>query len=167
MCDDETMVTLQMGRRPREPWRVARRCVHGRPAVIVSPPVLDDGARFPTWAWLTCPHLVDAASVRESAGEIAMWNARLASEPALAGRLASADRALRRMRALEGGGEDVCAGDGVAGRRSPAGVKCLHAHVALFLAGIPDPIGEEVSGVAGVSCEADRCARLRPGEEAS
>ncbi len=155
----EAVIEWQTGRRPRTPWRVARRCPFGHPSVIVSPSLLDDGTRFPTWAWLTCPHLSQAASGAESSGELGAWNARIASEPVLAARLARAEKALVVKRAQEGGGSDACAGDGIAGQRVPGNVKCLHAHVALFLAGVADPIGEEIVAKATETCGRDRCSR--------
>jgi len=159
------LVAAQMGREPREPWRVAARCRYGYPSVIASPSRLADGTPFPTFAWLTCPWLVAAVSVEESAGEIDAWSQRAAGDEALAEALRKADAILRERRAAEGGGEDDCAGTGLAGQKDPLGVKCLHAHVALALAGIRDPIGEAVLGKIGTACEDERCSALtRPPE---
>lgn len=157
---DEDVIALQTGRAPRSPWRVARRCQYGHPSTIVSPSVLDDGSRFPTWAWLTCPHLSEHASRAESSGELAAWNARLACDPVLAAGLALTEHALGQARWQEGAGCDACEGAGVAGQRAAGNVKCLHAHAALFLAGIDDPVGAAVVGEAGESCGTDRCGRL-------
>ena len=156
---DEAIITFQTGRIPRRPWRVVSRCPFGHPSAIASPSLLADGTRFPTWAWLTCPHVAEGAARAESSGELASWNARLASEPVLAAELALAEEALRAARAAEGAGEDACAGSGVAGQRVAGSAKCLHAHAALFLAGISDPIGEAIVHACGESCGSDRCGR--------
>lgn len=164
-ADDEAMIALQTGRTPRSPWRVAKRCSHGRPSVIVSPSVLEDGSRFPTWAWLTCPHLSEHAGRAESDGQLAEWNARVSVEPVLAARLALVEAGLRAARAQEGAGEDACPEAGIAGQRSSGSVKCLHAHIALYLAGIDDPIGQALLDTWGETCATDRCASLMAGAE--
>ena len=154
-------VALQVGRPPRHPWRVQARCAYGRPAVIASPSMLADGSRFPTLYWLTCPWLIETVGALESAGAVDAWAERVSSEADLAAALLAADAELRRARASESGGVDECADVGLAGQRDPLGVKCVHAHVALALAGIVDPIGDETLAQVGYPCEDDRCARLQ------
>lgn len=158
--DDIALVAAQLGREPREPWRIVVRCPNGHPRVIASPSRLSDGTRFPTTFWLTCPMLIAAIGEAESAGGAALWAGRLARDRRLARRMALADAAYRHARAEESGGRDVCAGTGVAGMRDSALVKCLHAHVSAFLAGIGDPVGEAVAADLPDGCEDERCARL-------
>jgi hypothetical protein len=138
---DSSIVKAQIGRAAREPWRVAARCSFGYPAAIVSQPRLNDGTLFPTYAWLTCPWLTRRAAADESCGSAARWADAAAEDATLADRLRAADEALRAARAAEGNGTDECAAVGIAGQRDPLGVKCVHAHVALALVGIDDPIG--------------------------
>lgn len=161
--DGETaaLVARQLGRPPRDPWRVQARCAYGRPAVIASPPMLAGGSRFPTLYWLTCPWLIETVGALESAGAADVWAQRVSSEADLAAALLEADVALRDARASESGGVDECGDVGLAGQHDPFGVKCVHAHVALVLAGIADPIGEETLAQIGYPCEDDRCARLQ------
>ena len=159
------LVAEQIGRAPRTPWRVAASCSFGRPTVIVSPSMLDDGTPFPTYAWLTCPHLVERVSAAESAGATARFAQRAHSEESLAVRLHALDARGRQLRAGESGGEDACATVGIGGQRDPLGVKCLHLHVALALLGEDDPIGIEVLASVARECEDDRCATL-PGASA-
>ena len=128
--------------------------------MIASPALLADGSRFPTLYWLTCPWLAEGVGMRESAGDTDAWAVRVAQDVALAEALGCADRELRDRRARESEGADPCSGVGLAGQRDPLGVKCLHAHVALALAGIADPVGEETIALVGYPCEDDRCARL-------
>ena len=158
---DADLVAAQLGRRPRLPWRVAARCAFSFPTVIVSPSVLTDGSPFPNFAWLTCPHLSRVVADEESAGAAAAWAARAAVDPALAQRLFESDAHLRAARAVESGGEDACASVGLAGQRDPLGVKCLHAHVALALVGINDPIGVEELGKIQATCGDARCRALQ------
>lgn len=159
------LVSVQIGRAPREPWSVEALCSFGFPTVIVSPSLLADGTPFPTWAWLTCPYLMDAVSGLESAGEGAAWAGRAASDPALAAALRALDADVRAARAREGEGEDSCGDVGLAGQRDPLGVKCLHAHVAYALVGLDDPVGHAVLLQTGRECVDARCSKLAPREE--
>jgi len=157
---DVATVSAQLGRVPRDPWRVAIRCSWDRPAVIVSPSRLADGTPFPNLAWLTCPWLAEFASAEESEGGAAGYASRAAEDPAFAEALVVADAAVRDLRAAESGGDDACASVGIAGQRDPLGVKCLHAHVALALLGVDDPVGEDVLSRVQRWCDDDRCAGL-------
>ncbi|HET6351482.1 MAG TPA: DUF501 domain-containing protein [Coriobacteriia bacterium] len=159
--DAETLLA-QIGRAPRPPWRVFARCEAGFPQAIVSPSELADGTPFPNYAWLTCPWLVEECSAEESGGATAAWATRAAEDVELADSLIALDAAVRAARASESGGFDLCEGVGVAGQRSPLGVKCLHAHVALALVGLCDPIGSDVLSRTGTMCSDTRCARLVP-----
>jgi len=157
MPPDADTVWFQLGRPPREPWRVARRCSYGFPTVIATPSRLATGEPFPTTYYLTCPHLVQAISTLESAGEVERWASRLAAEPALAARMQAADAAYRNARATMSEGGDACAGVGIAGQRDARATKCLHAHVAASLAGIDDPVGHGVMATLEPECPDRRC----------
>ncbi len=161
--DLAALVARQVGRAPRTPWRVAATCRHGFPSVIASPSRLDDDTPFPTLYWLTCPYLAEVASAEESAGRLAEWDARIEQDASLAGELAAADDDLRARRAAESGGEDACGDAGVAGQGGERlAAKCLHARVALALAGVGDPIGIELLERVGDACDDRRCERLLP-----
>jgi uncharacterized protein len=157
---DAALVARQIGRIPREPWRIVVRCQWGRPNVIASPSRLADGTPFPTLYWLTCPWLIESAGALESEGLLAEWTDRAASDATLAAGLGATHAALAERRAEESGGVDACAGVGVAGQAGTSRVKCLHAHVALTLAGIEDPVGAETIALLGIACENDACAPL-------
>lgn len=154
------MVEAQIGRPPRAPWRVHTRCGFGWPTTIVTPSRLEDGTPFPTLYWLTCPHLIEVTSAAESAGAIAEWESRLSSEAELREGLDQATAIYAHRRRRESGGEDVCAGTGIAGTSDPARLKCLHAHVAAFVAGVPDPVGEALVSAGSRECMDGRCSAL-------
>lgn len=163
---EEALVTRQIGRVPRRPWRCVARCRFGRPTVIATGSLLEDGEPFPTLYWLTCPELIGAVGELESAGGTAAWVSRLMADAGLARQELAADAAYRDARALESGGEDACAGVGIAGQVDALAVKCLHAHVAARLAGIADPVGEGVLAQVRRECADDLCRRLTfPGRE--
>jgi uncharacterized protein len=162
---DRRVVAGQLGRPPRGRWKAIARCRYGWPQVIAVAPLLEDGTPFPTTFWLTCPYLVEAVSALESAGQAAEFTRLLDASPSLAEQVLDADAAYRVARAAANRGVDPCAPAGIAGQSDPLVVKCLHARVAAFLAGVTDPIGGATIGLLGqaglgVSCEDDRCASL-------
>jgi hypothetical protein len=134
--------------------------------VIEVGPVMEDGSRFPTTLWLTCPWLTRSVSNAESLGLAADWAERIAADPELAGAARATDEAYRRLRASLVDGEDPCAGVGIAGQADALAVKCLHARVAAALCGLGDPVGLGVLaalGGAGVApdCPDDQCGTAR------
>lgn len=161
MLADPQVVTLQIGRAPRDPWRVAVRCSHGYPQVLASPSRLGDGTPFPTTFWLTCPHLVQIAGHEESHGALAEYDRTVDSDPEFAESLRAAHDRMQVLRAEETQGSDACPGAGVAGQADPLIAKCLHARVAAALAGVADPIGLDLLGRSGRECEGATCDSLR------
>ncbi len=156
---DEQVVEWQLGRPPRGPWTVAARCAYGFPQAIETRPVLATGEPFPTLYYLTCPYLARAASDAESRGALASFDEKAMRDPGFAVRMLKAHDEVGRRRAAAAAGEDPCAGAGVAGQADPLATKCLHARVAAALAGVPDPVGQEILEQAGVRCEDERCSR--------
>lgn len=142
---------------------MSSRCRFGHPNTVASPSRLSDGTPFPTLVWLTCPWLTEEVAALESLGAAAEWTAKAADDETIAAQLRAADAAVRRARAEESGGDDTCADVGIAGQRDPLKVKCLHAHVALALIGLEDPIGLAVLGEKGAACPDERCSSLLPG----
>jgi hypothetical protein len=158
------VVAAQIGRTPRDPWRVAHTCSYGYPTVIVSPSRLEDGTPFPSFAWLTCPWIAARASLAESDGAAARWGRAAHDDADLAARLAALDATVRAARKQESAGVDACESVGLAGQRDPLGVKCLHAHAALALLGYDDPIGTTLLAESA-ECEDGRCALLVSGAD--
>ncbi len=111
----------------------------GRPAVIENEPHLRDGTPMPTLFWLVDPELHVAVSRLESEGGVHRFEEEVGAEE-----LARAHEAYarRRDRAVVRG-DLVAPRGGVAGTRR--GVKCLHAHLANYLAGATDPVGQRVA----------------------
>jgi hypothetical protein len=158
--EEARIVTLQLGREPREPWRVSSSCRWGYPTTIASPSTLADGTPFPNLVWLTCPYLAERISALESAGRIAEFARYVAEDESLADALRDTDERFRRARKVESGGTDACEAVGIAGQSDPLGVKCLHAHAALALVHLNDPIGVEVLEWVGYQCSTRRCEKF-------
>jgi hypothetical protein len=137
MEDDRAVVERQLGRPPRAFRRVVVRCPFGRPAVTEQSAYDDAGEPFPTMFWLTCPYLVAAVSRLEAAGGVERWTRAAAEDPELG---ASLERAHAEQRQLR---PELDLGVGGA-RPGPAGLKCLHAHVAFALARPGYTLGESI-----------------------
>lgn len=129
---------MQLGRPPRNPWRVARRCRCGKPQVIQTGPVLEDGTPFPTLWWLTCATLSARVGRLEATGLLRDVNRRLAEDPEFKQRLESSTTRFCEIRDGEGGKPVRHPGGG------PDRVKCLHAHLAHHLMTGDNPVGELV-----------------------
>jgi hypothetical protein len=150
---DRAVVAVQIGREPRSPVQVVRRCHLGLPVVTEVPPLLDDGTPFPTRYWLTCPLAVRRIGRVEAVGGVRQAEERIASDPDVAAchDAASARYARERDLLLPPNAAGPRPSGGVGGAR--AGVKCLHAHYADHAAGNDNPTGEWVaSSVEPLDC---------------
>lgn len=140
---DRAVAGAQIGRPVRSEVTVNRRCSLGLPIVITVPPVLEDGTPFPTRYWLTCPLAQKRVGRLESAGGVRAMDRRAETDVDFATRLNAAHQRYAAERDSVVPPDAAHApGGGVAG--SEHGVKCLHAHLADFLAGNDNPVGEVV-----------------------
>jgi hypothetical protein len=142
---DRAVVTELIGRPLRGECEVAVRNAAGAPVVIRNAPNLADGTPMPTLYWLVGRAEHDAVSRLEAAGGVRQAGQEVAPDAIAEAheryRLEREDAA-RRAR-VDGGSGRVPAHQptgGVGGTRR--GVKCLHAHLAWYLAGGDDPVGE-------------------------
>jgi len=118
-----------LGRAPQGTFEVVVRDAAGGPIVILNSPFLADGTPMPTRYWLVGRAERESVSRLESTGGV-----RAAEAAVDAAELEVAHaryEALRDAAVPPGHGGPRPAG-GVAGTRR--GVKCLHAHLAWFLA---------------------------------
>ncbi len=154
--DDRRAVAEALGRTPLSSFRVVRRDRHGVPLVIENAPFLHDGTPMPTRYWLVERKAVEAVSRLESGGGVRRAEASIDPAEVAA---SHARYAALRDRAIGADHEGPRPSGGVGGTRE--GLKCLHAHLAYYLAGGADPvgrfvtqeIGEEIDGpVAAIDC---------------
>ena len=160
--DDPALVEAQLGRPPRAFRRVVVRCPFGLPAVTEQDPYDRDGTPFPTTYYLTCRYLVSALARLEAAGGVERWSRAVAEEESLAESLArGSEEQCRIRRELAGGrrGEDDGAALelGIGGSRSPANLKCLHAHAAFALARSGYVLGELILAEVDPLWPSERC----------
>ena len=115
---------------------MAVRRADGAPVVIVNAPLLDDGRPMPTRYWLVDTELREAVSRLEAGGGVRQAAAAVDADDLAR---AHAAYAAERDATLPAGHAGPRPTGGVGGTRQ--GVKCLHAHLAWFLAGGDDPVG--------------------------
>ena len=152
---DLARVTELLGRVPRGACEVVARTIAGSPVVIRNAAHLDDGTPMPTLYWLVGSDEREAVSRLEASGGVK--EAELATDPL---QLAAAHDlyARERDRSARSGGPALAPpgpvhepSGGVGGTRQ--GVKCLHAHLAWWLVGGDDPVGEWTARRLGVQRE--------------
>lgn len=145
MGDDEAVAAL-LGRDPGGNFVVVVRSGNGTPMVIENEPFLRDGTPMPTRYWLVDPELRAQVGRLEASGGV-----RQAERDVDGAALAECHRRYAAARdALippDWGGPRPSGG--VGGTRE--GVKCLHAHVAWWLAGGDDPVGAWVAQRLGLT----------------
>ena len=140
MTDDRAAVTALLGRAPTGAFEVVVRDSDGAPVVIRNAPLLDDGTPMPTRYWLVGRREVTAVSRLEAEGGVRAAEAAVDQDELAAAH----DRyAAERDGALPAGWSGLRPRGGVGG--TAAGVKCLHAHYAWYLAGGDDPVGRWVA----------------------
>ncbi|MGC1419752.1 MAG: DUF501 domain-containing protein [Acidimicrobiales bacterium] len=111
----------------------------GSPVVIENEPHLRDGTPMPTLFWLVDAQLRDEVSRLEGEGGVHRFEEMVDAQQLQRAH----DEYARRRQAAVVRGDLVAASGGVGGTR--VGVKCLHAHLANFLAGADDPVGALVA----------------------
>ncbi len=149
MGDDEAVAAL-LGRDPGGGFTVVVRRDDGSPVVIANEPFLRDGTPMPTRYWLVAPDLRALVGRLEAAGGVREAEAQVDADV-----LADCHRRYEAERdaLVPADWTGPRPSGGVGGTRQ--GVKCLHAHLAWWLAGGDDPVGAWTAGRLGLT---------RPGE---
>ena len=154
--DYQRAVTL-LGREPRTPFVVKTKCENGFPQTIVANPVfVEDNIwkPFPAFIWLVCPKLKALAADLEQEGFVKSYSQRLQNDETFRNDYLKGQREIADYR-LELANKvykdtlpehiyEILKNTSVAGSHDVCGVKCLHAHLAHYLAFGNNPIGKEV-----------------------
>jgi hypothetical protein len=137
-AEDLATIESLVGRPLNGRCAVVVRRRDGRPVVIENEPHLRDGTPMPTLYWLIDSELNEAVSRIEGESGVHRYEELVDAED-----LARAhDDYCRRREAATVRHGAIQARGGVGGTR--VGVKCLHAHLANYLAGNDDPVGKLV-----------------------
>lgn len=133
---DFEAVSALLGRIPQGAFEVVVRDSGGGPVVILNAPFLDDLTPMPTRYWLVGRAEREMVSRLESNGGVREAEASVDPDE-----LASAHASYQALRdaAVPANHCGPTPSGGVGGTRF--GVKCLHAHLAWYLAGGADPVG--------------------------
>lgn len=140
IIDDEALVAELLGRPAAGSFDVVVRSEKAVPAVIANAPFLYDGTPMPTRYWLVDQALREAVSRIESSGGVREAEAAIPEERVAE---AHARYAAERDTLIPKDYQGPRPSGGVGGTRQ--GVKCLHAHLAWWLTGADDPVGEWVA----------------------
>ncbi len=133
---DRERVAALLGRYPESEFQVVVRDRDDSPVVIKNYPLLADGTPMPTLFWLVGKREREAVSRLEAAGYIKIINELFPSETIENDHL-TYGRERDKLLAADYRGPRPSGG--VGGTRR--GVKCLHAHLAAYLAGTGDTVG--------------------------
>jgi hypothetical protein len=153
--EDRVILERQLGRLRYQPQRVTARCHRGYPGGVVAFHTLDLPPHEVTsnsLDWVTCPWLerrIQSLENEKWLEHLRWFLDQEAGEPLRQSLLAASKRYTERARELfeiqEPGLFERRYQDstfGIGGTRRPFGLKCLHNHVATFLAEEPTPLGE-------------------------
>lgn len=148
---DLGIVRKQLDRNVDNVLGIEKRCSFGFPVVILSYPVRNNSP-FPTIHYLTCPYLVKQISKLEEKGLIPYFESVIGKDENLRMKLEQAHVNViqKRLNILESSDEKwkpLLSEVGTGGIRNFGTVKCLHLHVADYLAGIDNPIGKYVINI--------------------
>jgi hypothetical protein len=164
--DDVAVLTRLLGRAPQAEFEVVVRTPAGVPMVVRNAPFTRDGTPMPTRYWLVDPGLNLEVSRLEAAGGVRQAQAAIAPESLQAAHDAYA---VERDSQIPSSHLGPRPSGGVGGTR--VGVKCLHAHLAYFLAGGDDPVGQwthqELEQRSVARPEREWTTQVREGEAAS
>ncbi|ABV33322.1 protein of unknown function DUF501 [Pseudothermotoga lettingae TMO] len=159
--EDLLVIEKQIGRFPRNVRRVMKRCTYGFPVVIETFPVVE-GKPFPTLYWLTCPFLVREISRLEEKGWIREFEKLIMTDLIFRERYIQSHSEIKKRRMNFTKDEFVktkLSEVGTGGIRDLTKVKCLHLHVADYLAGVKNPVGERVlKMIKNYTCNLQYCA---------
>ncbi|HEY5304306.1 MAG TPA: DUF501 domain-containing protein [Acidimicrobiales bacterium] len=137
--EDLDIIEALVGRPLAGRCAVVVRRRDGRPVVIENEPHLRDGTPMPTLYWLVDAELNEAVSRVEGASGVHRFEALVDPQELVR----THDDYRRRREAATVRTDAIAASGGVGGTR--VGVKCLHAHLANYLAGHDDPVGQLVA----------------------
>ena len=142
---DDRRVAELLGRRPTGRYEIVVRRRDGDPVVIRNHPLLDDGTPMPTRYWLVGANESAMVGRLESDGGVARAEAAVPRDEVAAAHRRHAAERDAAVPASHGGPRPS---GGVGGTRE--GVKCLHAHLASWLARGDDPVGAWTASQLGV-----------------
>ncbi len=167
---DAEVAERQLGRPPEGMLNTSARCSYGAPAALLCSPVVARGTKgagdsgkspaepFPTLYWLTCPYLKERVGRLEGGQAFLDIRRMIAEDASFESRFKEASEDYKRLRRKLYGelpselraslGERAIRSllsSGPGGVKDYRNIKCLHIHLANFISGMDDPVGEEAA----------------------
>lgn len=169
---EKNIVKLQIEREPVGIINIFKYCPHNYPAIIKVHPFLKKRV-FPTTYWLTCPFLNREIAVLEDKNWISKLEILLEERDDLKESLKESyiKYKVQRFSMLNKDKIDqvknksmdiyhTLKDSGVGGIREDKGLKCLHAHVADYLANGINPVGKIIFNKITWPNECEVCERF-------
>ncbi len=154
---EQQLVEQLLGRKTTVPFTVKSRCVDGLPQTIMAKPVIFEKniyKPFPSFVWLICPRMSLLVAHLEERGLIRYYTEKLHSDKDFRDEYLAGQKEfieLRLAKLDEEGYQDlpeyvreVLANSSVTGSKDFLQVKCLHCHLAQYLAFGNNPVGRKV-----------------------
>lgn len=168
MATVEQIVAWQLGRPPSIDFRVARECMFGWPAVLMSSVVTRAGRPNPNLYYLCCPYLRRRLAVLEDESHIRRFEEQIRASEGLRDSVLAAQEAHRRQWGHLAAASGLKARSVlIAGAAGPMALKCLHAHLAWYLVHPGYKLGQQIAALAGEQwCAGELCRQaLADGDE--
>lgn len=134
---DKVIVESLLGKVPQSEWTIVVCDKQGNPQVIENAPFFLDGTPMPTRYWLVDSELVQKVSKLESQGGVKQ--AQIEIDPDVIKKI-HFEHEKQRNQLFVSNYDGPKPTGGVGGTRK--GVKCLHTHLANYLATGKDEVGE-------------------------
>ena len=170
LSNDLAVIEYQLGRKPENLAAVVRYCPFKKSAVLLTSPYSEENGVFPTIYWLSCPYLNKEIARLEDDGLVREFGDISKEDKEIRKRLMQAHHryAQERLDLLSAKDKEsieskspgilkVLAESGVGGIIDKKGLKCLHTHLAHFLAKKDNPIGEMLWDKVNWPEECDIC----------
>ncbi len=165
-----------LGRKPRTPFYIKSRCPNGNPQTLVADPVFFEDnlwKPFPSFIWLVCPRLKALTADLEQQGLVKFYSNKLKTDDKFCEEFLNGQKEIANYRlnlAQKIFKEElpehifrILKETTVAGSHNFYGVKCLHAHLAHYLAFGNNPIGKEIFEKIGECPNLDYCGKKPTG----
>lgn len=163
------VVTRQLGREPNIEFSVAESCIFGWPAVVRNAALTRSGKPNPNLYYLTCPYLVKRVSILEDQSLTRKIQKQVRCDAGLSENLKQANRN-HASAWLEQTGRAQAASKikppNIAAAADPLSLKCLHAHLAYYLANRNHRVGAMVAvQIPDLWCKDERCRDYASGTD--
>ncbi len=156
--NDLQFIEQQLRRKPRGVIELSTRCKTSHPQVIKTKPIFNKEI-FPTLYYLVCSNMIDKVSKLEAQSYIKELQEKIDSNQDFKDRFLVAQENYKRERntlvenpSQLNESQKEALKSGIGGVAKFDKIKCLHCHLAHYLATGFNVVGEEVANKVGSTC---------------